>query len=45
MIRELMPEQDTQLVEKIPLSKKEKPDKMIWNDSTIRVFIVKSALL
>ena len=43
MIDTLMPKQDATLVEKIPLCRKGKPNKMIWRDSITGIFTVKSA--
>ena len=38
-----MCEEDTSLVEAIPLSKTSKPDRLIWMDSVTGIFIVKLA--
>ena len=43
MVREVMTASDADIVERIPLSRKRRPDKLIWRESLTRLFSVKSA--
>ena len=43
MVREVMTASDVTIVERIPLSRKRRPDKMIWSESMTGIFSVKSA--
>ena len=43
MVRELMTEEDSMLIRKIPLSKANKEDRLIWQDSINSMFLVKFA--
>ena len=43
LVNEVMTASNATIVEKIPLSRKRRPNKMIWNESMIGVFSVKLA--